>query len=183
MKQLTGRVLISEPFIQDPTFERSVILMTDHNEEGSVGFVLNQKSDHLVNQLVPDLPHIDLPVFVGGPVELDGLHCIHSYSSIDESVSLKKNLFWSGDFGQIIEGLKSGEYEQSRFKFFMGYSGWAKGQLLSEISEKSWIIGDIPSKIIFNNEMMDKDLWKYAIRLKGGKDALLANSPANPLLN
>jgi putative transcriptional regulator len=98
-------------------------------------------------------------------------------------LALKKNLFWSGNFGQIIEGLKSGEYESSRFKFFMGYSGWAKGQLLSEISERSWIIGDIPSKIIFNNEMMDKDLWKYAIRLKGGKDALLANSPANPLLN
>jgi putative transcriptional regulator len=98
-------------------------------------------------------------------------------------LALKKNLFWSGNFGQIIEGLKSGEYEPSRFKFFMGYSGWAKGQLLSEISERSWIIGDIPSKIIFNNEMMDKDLWKYAIRLKGGKDALLANSPANPLLN
>ena len=133
--------------------------------------------------MVPDLADIDLPVFVGGPVELGGLHCIHSYSSIDDSLALKKNLFWSGNFGQIIEGLKSGEYESSRFKFFMGYSGWAKGQLLSEISERSWIIGDIPSKIIFNNEMMDKNLWKYAIRLKGGKDALLANSPANPLLN
>ena len=94
--------------------------MTDHNEEGSVGFVLNQKSDYLVSQLVPDLADIDLPVFVGGPVELDGLHCIHSYSSIDDSLALKKNLFWSGNFGQIIEGLKSREYEPSRFKFFMG---------------------------------------------------------------
>lgn len=183
MKTLKGRVLISEPFIQDPTFERSVILMTDHNEEGSVGFVLNQKSDHLISHLVPDLSHIDLPVFVGGPVELDGLHCIHSYPDIDDSVFLKKELFWSGDFGQIIEGLKSGYYDPSRFKFFMGYSGWASNQLESEIDEKSWIIGDIPTKIIFNHEMMDKDLWKYAIQLKGGKDALLANSPANPLLN
>jgi putative transcriptional regulator len=183
MKRLIGRVLISEPFIQDPSFERSVVLMTDHNEEGSVGFVLNQKSDHLVSQLVPDLGHVNLPVYVGGPVELDGLHCIHSYSGINDSVALKKGLFWSGDFGQIIAGLKSGAYEPSRFKFFMGYSGWSKGQLVSEISEKSWIIGDIPTKIIFNNEMMDKNLWKYAIRLKGGKDALLANSPSNPLLN
>lgn len=183
MKTLLGNVLISEPFIQDPTFERSVILMTDHNSKGSVGFVLNQKSDYLISHLVPDLSHIDLPVYIGGPVELDGLHCIHAYADIEGSVSLKKNVFWSGDFNQIIEGLKSGKYDSSHFKFFMGYSGWAANQLESEISEKSWIIGDIPTKIIFNHQMMDKDLWKYAIKLKGGKDALLANSPINPLLN
>lgn len=82
MKTLLGNVLISEPFIQDPTFERSVILMTDHNSEGSVGFVLNQKSDYLISQLVPDLSHIDLPVNIGGPVELDciALHsCLRKY--------------------------------------------------------------------------------------------------------
>ena len=60
MRTLLGKVLISEPFIQDPSFERSVILITDHNNEGSVGFILNQKSDYLISHLVPDLLHICL---------------------------------------------------------------------------------------------------------------------------
>lgn len=179
----TGQVLISEPFIEDPTFERSVILLVEYHAEGAVGFVLNQPSNFVLSDLVPDLSAVNLPIFMGGPVELDSLHCIHNCPHIDGAIGVKQNIYWGGDFEQIIAGFKSGLLKEHQFKFFMGYSGWAQNQLLNEIKQKSWIIGSIADRIIFDHTKNTKELWKYALKNKGGKVALLANSPISPLLN
>ena len=75
---LKGSLLISEPFMMDPNFKRSVLLLTEHNEEGTVGYVLNQKSSFFLNDVIPDCPDADFPIYIGGPVGADTLHFIHT---------------------------------------------------------------------------------------------------------
>ena len=73
----SGRFLISEPFLADPNFKRTVILLTEHGEEGSVGFVLNRPTKLTINNVLEDFPDFDAPLHVGGPVQQDTLHFIH----------------------------------------------------------------------------------------------------------
>ncbi|PCJ66707.1 MAG: hypothetical protein COA58_04410 [Bacteroidetes bacterium] len=178
-----GKVLISEPFLPDPNFSRTVILITDHEDHGTVGFVLNQKTDFAVNMLLKELPNVNSTVFQGGPVDLESFNFIHSYGHITGAIEISNNLYWNGDFKQIQDELKDGSLDANNFKFFIGYSGWAPGQLAAELAEKSWIVGELESNYILSSEKEDKDLWKHAIRGIGGEDSLLANSPLDPNLN
>jgi putative transcriptional regulator len=71
---MNGRVLIAEPFSTDSNFDRSVILITEHNEKGSIGYVLNQRTEYAVNSLVAGLDKVNHNAYQGGPVDLDSLH-------------------------------------------------------------------------------------------------------------
>ncbi|MBR9861285.1 YqgE/AlgH family protein [bacterium] len=179
----TGRVLISEPFLQDPNFARTVVLITEYSEEGTVGYVLNQKTDLEVYQLIEELPEIKSPVYQGGPVQLESFHYLHQYPEIEGAVELGQGLFWSGNFEQVKLGLNSGSLDPKKFVFFIGYSGWANGQLESELHEKAWIVGELNPMSIFEPEKDELDLWKEVMRSLGGDFALLANSPINPQFN
>ncbi len=180
---MNGRVLISEPFLPDPNFYRSVILITEHDEKGSMGYVLNQRTEYTVNTLVEGLDKLNSNAYHGGPVELDSLHYLHTYPRIKNSIKIQDGVYWGGNFGEICEGLMSGSLQQKNFRFFVGYSGWAVGQLQTELDEKSWMVGDLEAKYIFDHNIEDGDLWKHAIRKQGGINALLANAPSDPFLN
>lgn len=176
-----GKILISEPFLQDPNFSRTVVLLTEHNELGTIGFVLNQLTDFTVSQLVDGCEHIKAPVFQGGPVSLESFNYIHTNNEITESAKISDGLFWNGNFNDVIEGVKLDVFKPETFRFFMGYSGWAPGQLKGEINEGAWLVSDIRNEDIFS--CTDEELWKIAIKNLGGRDALLANSPKDPWLN
>ena len=178
-----GKVLISEPFLEDPNFARTVVLLTEHNEEGSVGFVMSQKTDLTVEGLIDDLHGINAPVFQGGPVQLESFHYIHKYSEIEGAVEIHDGLYWSGNFEEVKIGLMSGNLSPDQFIFFIGYSGWAPGQLGMELDEKAWVVGDIDSELLFDRSMSENDLWKTAMISLGGNFAILANSPINPQYN
>ena len=179
----SGDILISEPFISDPRFGRTVILLVEHAAHGSMGFVLNQKIEYTLDQLVEGLESIPAAAYQGGPVELDSFHYIHSYAHIDGAVPIAPELYWGGDFEQVKEGLASGTLLADDFKFFVGYSGWGSEQLAKELAENAWIVGKLKTIHILGTEINDTDLWKYAMRNTGGKNVLLANSPENPRLN
>ena len=182
-KELTvGSVLISEPFLQDPNFSRTVILITEHSDEGTVGFVLNQRTDFTVDMLVPDLDYMKKAVFQGGPVEIESFHFIHR-SDLEGGVELKEGLFWGGDFQELVSAMGKGDLKSSDFKFFIGYSGWSVGQLEEELIDKAWVVGDIEIQDIFEEEFDDKSLWQRVMTQLGGEYALLANSPINPQYN
>ena len=178
-----GKILISEPFLPDPNFRRSVVLIADYGNHGTIGFVLNQVTDFAVNMLLKELPHVNTSAYQGGPVELESFHYIHKYPQISKSSKISEGIHWSGDFDEVHEGLKNNVFKQEDFKFFIGYSGWAPGQLEQELEEKSWLIGDMDSSILFDKSISDDDLWKHTIRSIGGSDSLLANSPIDPNLN
>lgn len=180
---MNGRVLIAEPFSTDPNFDRSVILITEHNEKGSIGYVLNQRTEYTVNTLVEGLDKVNHNAYQGGPVELDSLHYLHTYPQIVGSIKIQDGVYWGGNFRAVCNGLMYGSMQQENFRFFVGYSGWAAGQLQAELDENAWMVGDLETKYIFGQNIEDKELWKHAIREQGGTNSLLANAPTDPFLN
>jgi putative transcriptional regulator len=145
-----GSLLISDPFLQDPNFSRTVVLICEHQPAGSFGLVLNQPMNLLLSDIVPAAPDLQLPILCGGPVANDTLHFIHRKPDLlQDSIRLKGDIAWTGDFFQIIQYLKSGKMEESDILFFLGYSGWGEGQLQQELQEKTWITSEISNSLYF----------------------------------
>ena len=173
-----GRILLAEPFMKDDHFSRSVIYLCDHNDEGSYGFILNNILNVKLNEIIEDknLPNLD--VFYGGPVHATNLFFIHQLGDVlDKSIELGNNLYTGGDFNQIAEFLNLGILDKSKIKFFLGYSGWSKNQLLEEMKTHSWIVSEIKDEDIFKK---NNDLWKDVLQKKGGRYKAIANFPLNP---
>jgi len=178
-----GRILISEPFMLDPNFKRSVIFLTQYDELGATGFVLNQRSDAVFGDVIDDVPYAEIPVFTGGPVGTDTLHFLHTCpEKISAGMEIQPGLYWGGDFEQIKELAKTGQLDPSEIKFFVGYSGWSAGQLDAELNENVWIVSEtVTASLIFNQT--EAELWKTAVRGLGNRYAHIANFPEDPALN
>ena len=179
----TGTLLISEPFMTDPNFKRSVILLTEHSNEGVVGYIINHKSDVLLKDVIPECWDADFCVYFGGPVENDTLHFIHQIpDKIPGGIDLGNGLFWGGDFESLKTEVNSYHIKEHEIKFFIGYSGWSELQLKDELAANGWIVSDkYNSEIIFDDS--ETDLWKEAIINMGVKYAHIANFPEDPALN
>ncbi len=176
-----GNLLLAEPLLQDHNFVRSVILMFEHTDEGgSFGLVLNKRLGTMVQDLSNELP-IPFPVYEGGPVEKNTLHFIHRLPDLEGAIALKNGLFWSGNLDDFISRYKKGEVTQESCRFFVGYSGWGKGQLLSEIKKNAWVIARI--NLTYLLDIQSDALWREVLFMMGGKYRILANYPVDPQLN
>lgn len=177
-----GDLLISEPFLPDPNFIRSVILVCEHNTSGTVGFILNQSANMVLEDLGDEFLNLDMPVYVGGPVEQNSLHFIHSFGDrIENTQKISDNLFWGGNIEQVIELIKLEIIKENQIRFFLGYSGWSAGQLQTEYDAKTWIvINEYEEKLM---EIAPKNLWREVLRKKGGKLKEISNYPIDPRLN
>jgi len=183
MPPSTGRLLISEPFLKDPNFRRSVVLLADHQEEGTLGFILNQPSTLLLKDLVPDLWEADYPVFIGGPVEVDTVHFIHCcYDKLGSGEEIAEGIYWGGNFETLKILVNNNRISKEEVKFFLGYSGWGAGQLAEEIAENTWIVSDK-----FHREMVftadEEALWREVLIHLGPKYAHIRHFPSDPSLN
>jgi putative transcriptional regulator len=178
-----GKVIIAEPFMQDPNFHRSVILILEHNENGSFGLVLNQLTSLYLADVIEDCTFNDDKLRQGGPVDLQSLHYLHTCGYITGAIPVLSSLYWGGDFSEICEGLDTQKIDISQVSFYIGYSGWAAGQLQEELREGAWIIGNLSASDILDKKLDDDKLWQRAVQKKGGKVALLSNSPKYPNLN
>lgn len=178
-----GCLLLSEPFLPDPHFKRTVILITAYESEGTIGFVLNKPSALTLNEALKQHHLPPQRIWSGGPVQPDTLQWIHPYPQLEGSVEIVEKVFWGGDFDQFKEGLNSGTINPAAVRFYMGYSGWSPGQLEEEISEGSWLITEGVSKMVFNPFRTQEDLWKKMMTLLGGDYAILAKAPEHPWLN
>jgi putative transcriptional regulator len=177
-----GRVLISEPFLNDTYFKRSVVLLTEHSDEGSVGFVLNKPVDLSVTEVINDFPDIDTEVSIGGPVNTNTIHYIHTLGdTIPNSVKVLDNLYWGGDFEVIKDMISAGLIKGSEIRFFLGYAGWSPKQLENELSENAWLISEMKPDHIMQGP--GDDLWKEILEKSGDKYKTWVNFPENPSLN
>jgi len=177
-----GILLIAEPFLKDPNFMRTVVFLCDHQEEGSFGFVINRVFGHTLNELMNDLEGLQLPVFYGGPVQMDTIHFLHQYPDlIPGSYEVLDGIFWGGDFETAITLIKAGSIDTTKIRFFIGYSGWGSGQLNDELKEKSWLTAQANRKLVFHRKA--DDIWKDSLRLLGGDYEMMANFPVDPQLN
>jgi len=181
-KPAKGKLLVAEPFLGDPSFDRSVILIAEYNEEGTVGFVLNKPLRLEMHLLIKGFPKFNAPVYHGGPVQKENLYYIHSKGDlIPNSIEMAPGLFWGGDIDKIKDMISMGLMTETDIKFFLGYSGWGKNQLEGEIEEKSWIVINHRIIDLFNNE--ESNPWKDILIEIGGDYKLWANSPIDPLMN
>lgn len=177
-----GRLLIAEPFMNDHYFKRSVVLLTEHKKDGSLGFILNNPLNITVNDVLGDFPEFDAQVFMGGPVQTDSLFYIHTQGEIiTESEHIIDNLYWSGNFEQLKEMVIDQQIFPNEIMFFVGYSGWDYPQIKNEVTNNSWIISDINDYSIA--DFKQADLWKIALQKMGPKHAVLSNFPEDPSLN
>jgi putative transcriptional regulator len=180
-KLAKGKILIAEPFLGDPNFERSVILLCDHNEHGSFGFVLNQSTDLNLGDLLTKNVYPDIKVNIGGPVQKDTLHFLHTNPTlIKGGLEIIKGLYWGGNFNEMIEKLNLGLVTTTQIRFFIGYSGWGAGQLENELKRNSWIISKTNTENIMQT---NKEYWRDELKKMGGDYKVMANYPIDPRLN
>lgn len=177
-----GILLISDPFLKDPNFMRTVILLCEHREEGSFGFVLNKTLDRELGDLIKNAEGNRFPVYEGGPVQKDTLHFLHQCPElIPGGIEVTSGIFWGGDFEEVLILLKEKKLGQNDIRFFVGYSGWGEGQLSDELAEKSWIIREASNPLIFN--LHTQQVWKSALQDLGGEYRQMVNYPIDPQLN
>lgn len=178
----SGILLISEPYLEDPNFKRTVVLVVEHDEQGTIGFVLNKKTELSLDDVIENMPRFLSNLYLGGPVEQNTLHFIHSSSlSIPGSIEVASGLNWGGDFDTLIDLISVGKVDINEVRFFLGYSGWAKEQLLSEIENKAWILSRYSTESILK---IDADeLWQHILKNMGDEFRLIANYPENPQFN
>lgn len=176
-----GKLLISEPMLPDPNFFRSVILLTRHDETGSLGFVLNRMSIVDLDNVLPDFSIKNIPIFIGGPVGNDQLFFIHTIGEeLKDTLKVMDGLYFGGDMEHLEFMLNNGLANPEQIRFFVGYSGWDPDQLAGEIKENSWIIASTTP----NQVMSDSDeYWKEVMKGLGKEFEVISKFPSNPSLN
>ena len=178
-----GLVLLSEPFMADPHFKRTAVLICEHqSQDGTVGFVLNRPLGMRVQDTLIDMDNITSELYYGGPVAQDTMHYLHRYGDIiEDSMPIMDGVYWGGNYEQLSVLLGNGELDPAGIRFFLSYSGWSAGQLEEELAENSWLTTEGKSAYIF--ELSDKELWKRALEDKGGKYKQIIHYPEDPNLN
>ena len=179
-----GSILMSEPFLQDAYFQRSVVLLVEHNTEGSMGFVLNKKTDLIVNSFFSELEEYpEIPIYLGGPVSANRLFFIHSLGDliVPDSVKIKDHLYFDGDFEALKRYMLKGHSIEGKVKFFLGYSGWTKGQLGSEINKNSWVVSHANKENILLAD--GESFWKNSLEQLGSNYEAWTKYPKDPYLN
>ncbi|MEN9987713.1 MAG: hypothetical protein RLZZ585_752 [Bacteroidota bacterium] len=172
-----GSVLLSEPFLQDPHFERSVVLMCEHSDAESFGFVLNHQSTAQLKDLM-DIAPTSIPVYLGGPVANNSLFYLHMIPGIESSEEILPGLFYGGDLTELLEMIEIDKKTLVKIRFFLGYSGWGKGQLVQEIKERSWIsTTNLSLETLFFTPT--ETLWKTSMSFQGEQFKTFSIFPKN----
>jgi putative transcriptional regulator len=178
-----GHLLIAEPsIIGDLSFNRSIIIIADHNTDGSIGFILNKPLDFTLQDLIPEI-EIPFKVYNGGPVEQDNLYYIHKIPMlIPNSIEISQGLFWGGNFEKVTELIQQNKLDSNDIRFFLGYSGWETNQLTSELLAHTWILSENKHhKTII--EKVNTSFWKEKMLELGGDYSIWSNAPENPSYN
>jgi putative transcriptional regulator len=180
METIKGHLLVSSPALLDPNFRRTIVLVTEHNDEGAMGIVLNRVAETTVAEAVPQLaPLVEdtEPVHVGGPVEPGAVLALAEWDEPGDAAAI---VF--GDVGFVpAEGdslLVAGATR--RIRVFAGYAGWGAGQLESELEEEAWLIVPPDADDVFGDA---EATWERVLRRQGGSYRLLALMPEDPSAN
>ncbi len=182
LKPSRGKLLVSEPYLPDPNFERSIILLCEHNENGSFGFVLNKPSMAMLGDVMEGLEKFEATIFVGGPVQQDTLHYLHSCEEVIGATQITDDVYWGGDFDNLKFLINTKQIDPWEVKFFLGYSGWSEGQLDAELDADSWIVSDrFNGGLVFETD--PKTMWKKSLESLGGRFSVYSNYPEDPRMN
>jgi len=181
-KFLRGQLLLDSGQLRGSFFQRTVVLICQHDAEGAFGLVLNRATGSNVGEMiVADLPdHVKgSPLFLGGPVQPSALSFLHTDAFIPDA-----NVLPNLSLGHSVDSLMEiGEsFSPTRkLKMFVGYAGWSPGQLEDEMKRKAWLTHPASLELVFETE--PAQLWKMILRQKGWKYKLLSQTPEDLSLN
>jgi putative transcriptional regulator len=181
-KMNAGKLLIASANLLESNFKRTVLLMCEHNDQGSLGFVLNRPMEVKVSEAIVGFEEIEEVLHKGGPVQADTVHFLHTRGDvIDGSLEVHPGIFWGGDKDQLSFLINTGVILPSEIRFYLGYAGWTAGQLETEFEEGAWYTADATNEMVFSGEY--ERMWSRSVRSKGGEYQIIANSPELPGLN
>jgi putative transcriptional regulator len=174
MHTLVGNLLIAPPAVKGNFWYKTVIMITENHKDGSVGLVLNKRSQMSVKDFGEQLGyHLELPgfVYLGGPVNVKSLSFLHSPEWFCKN-TLQINQHYSiSSADDILPRLAMGDCPD-RWRLFLGMCGWADGQLAGEIKgdapwpkDSSWCLATGDQDIVFGND--NKDQWCTALDRSG----------------
>jgi len=189
---LAGYMLISETELKDPNFFRTVVLLLNHDENGSMGLITNRPSNATLSDLSEDLTETSFssyPVYIGGPVEQNYLFALHTgfpgNVKSDGAIEAAENIVFEPDFEVLRSNfnrlLETPETQVPSIRFFAGYAGWASGQLETELQRGDWVVIRAVSDLVFSDEPGKS--WKQALYKKGGLYWVAAETGYKPSIN
>lgn len=177
-----GTILLAEPFMLDPNFKRTAVLLCEHSEDGSIGFVLNKRMDIGLNELISDFPEFDTKVYFGGPVQTDTIHYVHNVGDLlDESRKIADGVWWGGNFETLKVLVRTELVKPENIRFFVGYSGWSETQLEEEMETGSWVTADMHPNYVFKSR--PDSLWSQIMSNKGDLFTVIASMPDSVTYN
>ncbi len=179
---LTGKLLLAMPSMSDTRFERAVIFICAHDEQGAMGLVINNAlrdvafTDMLEQiDLISDIK-IDLskfPVMNGGPVDSDRGFLLHSHEySKDDTVNVNDEYGVTGTIDALREVV--GGDGPDKMLFILGYAGWSAEQLDQELQQNAWLVADADPSLIFDTPLEEQ--WMSAVRALGVEPAMLSSA-------
>lgn len=173
----TGRLLLSDPHLNEDFFERAAVLLVAHDPTESFGLVLNHQSALLLSDIFEHI-ELDLPIFNGGPVAQEQLFYLHRFANVTGATKVTEHLYFGGDWKEVLLQAHLLPKPQTHLRLFAGYAGWGAGQLNEELAEHSWICtSDFTDKILLTEQ--PSSLWKSCMLQQGPDLALFAHFPVN----
>ncbi len=182
-----GRILISEPFLKDFYFKRSIVLLAEHNKDGTFGLVLNRTTELRLSEVLTSAEHkipgeFDSKVYIGGPVKTDSLFFIHTRNDIiSNSLPIMEGIYWGGNIDELVMLMKKKSLQPDEIRFYAGYSGWEPKQLDRELEEHSWVVAQTTAAFLLKNP--PEVLWKKAVFNLGEDYKDWVNYPIDPMMN
>lgn len=177
-----GGILISEPFLRDAAFGRSIVLLVDHTDEGNTGLVINKQLPLPLNDIIMEFKYLDgIPLCKGGPIAADIPFYLHTSSDIPGSILISKGLYLNGNFDETEKCILQGNRISERIRFFLGYSGRDSGRLNSEVRENTWLTSEREESYLTKNNI--KDMWQIVLGKLGSEYETRSRFPQAPALN
>ena len=181
VQSLQGQFLLAMPSMGDPRFLRSVIYMVAHDSEGAMGFIINKRAEGLsLGDILKDMPEtvaktglVNLPVYVGGPVQNDRGFVLHTsdYEKTHNTLSQELPIALTQSADVLVDAAHGRGPEKMRL--FLGYAGWGPGQIEGELQDNAWLVCDANIAEIFNSQ--SDDLYEKCVAAMGIDLALLSN--------
>ncbi len=179
-----GIFLIATPSLREPNFRQTVVLLCEHGEEGALGVVINRQTEMNITEVLPQVPILEGQnhmVFEGGPVQRNHLLILYKTPEGPEDTHHVFDGVYLGGNMTALENILKNPFSQDNFRTFMGYSGWAPGQLESEMEIGSWLT--LPADSSFMLDRDDTRLWGDILRSLGDQYAIYTDMPTDPQMN
>ncbi len=174
-----GEIIISQGFWGNDDLSRSVVLILQHNERGSVGVLLNRQSNLMLNDVIPGI-NTEADLYYGGQSGINKIGFLHNIKELSRSIPIANNIYWGGNIYQLKAMFEHGETDPSQVHFYAGLMEWPHGMLEKEIEEKKWWIDTLTDEELLNTD--SNYLWSLKLIASGNTYGMLYSVP-DPNLN